>query len=45
MAPANTNASAIKDLLEELHARYRPLRTGAVANDLPELARADPRHG
>ena len=42
MAPANTNASAIQELLEELHARYRPLRDGAVANYIPELARADP---
>jgi glutaminase len=42
MAPNPTNASAIQELLEEVHGRYRGLSDGAVANYIPELARADP---
>jgi glutaminase len=42
MAPNPTNASAIQELLEEVHGRYRGLGDGAVADYIPELARADP---
>lgn len=35
-------ASPIQTYLEELYARYKPLRDGAVASYIPELAKADP---
>jgi glutaminase len=35
-------ASPLQALLEDLHARYRGLGDGAVANYIPELAKADP---
>ncbi|MFM9103208.1 MAG: glutaminase A, partial [Cyanobium sp.] len=35
-------AAAIQELLEELHQRHRDDRGGAVADYIPELARADP---
>ncbi len=34
--------SPIQDYLESLHARFRELTEGAVADYIPELARADP---
>jgi len=35
-------ASPFRAWLNELHARYRPLRDGVVAGYIPELARANP---
>jgi glutaminase len=35
-------ASPIQQYLDDLHAQLQPLRTGAVADYIPELARADP---
>ena len=32
----------VQQYLEELHARFMPLRAGSVASYIPELARADP---
>ncbi len=36
--------SPIQDFLEQLHARFATLYTGALASYIPELARADPGH-
>ncbi len=35
-------ASPLQAYLEQLHSTYQPLRDGAVASYIPELARADP---
>jgi glutaminase len=35
-------ASPFRGFLQDLHSRYRPLREGAVASYIPELAKADP---
>jgi glutaminase len=35
-------ASPFRAFLAELHAKYKPLREGAVASYIPELAKADP---
>jgi len=35
-------ASPLQAYLEELHSRYHPLRDGAVADYIPELAKANP---
>ena len=40
--PAASQASAIQDLLQELHQRLSTRRDGAVANYIPELAKACP---
>jgi len=42
MASSQVTATVIQELLEELHARYRTLRSGAVADYIPELALVDP---
>ena len=34
--------SALASFLKDLHLKYKPLRDGAVANYIPELARVDP---
>lgn len=34
--------STIRRILEEIHARYKDLNEGALANYIPELAKADP---
>lgn len=33
---------ALQTALDDLHARYQPLQTGALANYIPELAKMDP---
>lgn len=43
-APAIDSPSELQALLEELLERYTPLRDGAVATYIPELATADPDH-
>ena len=40
--PAATQASAIQELLQELHQRLAGCRDGAVADYIPELAKACP---
>jgi glutaminase len=35
-------ASPLRAFLRELHAKYQPLRAGAVADYIPELTKADP---
>jgi len=40
--PALNSAAAIQELLEDLHRRHRGNTGGAVADYIPELARADP---
>jgi glutaminase len=35
-------SSALTSFLEELHLKYKPLRDGAVASYIPELAKVDP---
>ena len=42
MASSPVTATVIQELLEELHARHRTLRSGAVADYIPELALVDP---
>ena len=42
MSAASRPASPIQSYLEELHAKYQPLREGAVATYIPELGKADP---
>jgi glutaminase len=37
-----TGLSSIEEFLQELHCQYKPLRDGAVANYIPELAKVDP---
>ena len=34
--------SAFQSFLNDLHLKYKPLRNGAVANYIPELAKVDP---
>ena len=42
MPPSDATASAIQQILEEVHARFQNLRDGAPADYIPELAKADP---
>ncbi len=40
--PFKAVASPLQAFLNELHAKYKPLQDGAVANYIPELAKVDP---
>ena len=42
MPETSRPASPIQSYLEELHAKYQPLREGSVATYIPELGKADP---
>ncbi|CAK6700223.1 glutaminase A [Synechococcus sp. CBW1002] len=42
MPHSDATASAIQQILEEVHARFLNLRDGAPADYIPELAKADP---
>ncbi|XGV98317.1 MAG: glutaminase A [Leptolyngbya sp. BL-A-14] len=40
--PFKSVASPLQGFLNELHAKYKPIQDGAVANYIPELAKVDP---
>lgn len=42
MSDSSLPVSPIQSYLEELHAKYQPLREGAVATYIPELGKANP---